>query len=227
MKLLFAEARVRNYGGKEMETREGEVQDLLWKMERQEITSKEIVRELEERRLTERAVLKGGASLYLPWVILCFLPAIAQSSGFRTLNFLTQLPVIEVPTSVTYVAVVLFIAAIPLTVSGMYFNIKKGGCRSEDETIVLLRSGPYRIVRHPSNLAWSVFFVTIPIMLRGYVVFTILSVVGMVAMVALHYYASVKEERELDLRKWGDEYREYMKEVPRWNVLRGLWNLRS
>jgi len=27
--------------------------------------------------------------------------------------------------------------------------------------------------------------------------------------------------------KWGDEYRQYMKEVPRWNLIKGLWILRK
>ena len=208
-----------------MEKREGEVKDLVEKMEKGEITKKEIVRNLEEKRLTEKAIFKGGASIYLVWVILCFLPAIAKLSGLGILNFFAQLPTIKFPASVIYLLFIPLFTAILLTVSGAYYNIKRGGCHSEDETIILLKNGPYRIVRHPSHIAWSVFFVVIPILLSEYVPFTILSIIGIVAMVALHYYASVKEERELDVRKWGDEYREYMKEVPRWNIFRGLWNL--
>ena len=48
----------------------------------------------------------------------------------------------------------------------------------------------------------------------------------MVGMVILHYHTSLKEERALDLRKWGDEYKKYMEEVPRWNIFKGLWGLR-
>jgi len=33
-------------------------------------------------------------------------------------------------------------------------------------------------------------------------------------------------DKEIDQRKWGDSYRQYMKEVPRWNFIIGLWNLR-
>lgn len=93
--------------------------------------------------------------------------------------------------------------------------------------MILIKDGPYKIDRHPSNVAWSIFFVTLPISLSQHVPFTVLSVFGIVAIVAFTYYASLLEERKLDLIKWGDEYREYMKEVPRWNFLKGIWNLRK
>ena len=102
---------------------------------------------------------------------------------------------------------------------------KGGGCSSEDHTVVLLRRGPYAIIRHPSHFAWSVFFVTIPIFLSRYVTFTFLSIVGILGIVIFHYYVSIKEERDLDMKKWGDEYRQYMEEVPRWNILMGLVKL--
>jgi protein-S-isoprenylcysteine O-methyltransferase Ste14 len=98
-------------------------------------------------------------------------------------------------------------------------------CKAEDHTVVLLKQGPYAIIRHPSLFSWSIFFITIPIFLSQYVGFTILSVIGIVGIVAFHYYASVKEERELDIKKWGDAYWEYMKQVPRWNIFKGLVNL--
>lgn len=154
--------------------------------------------------------------------LLCFLPAVAKFSGLGTLSFFAQLPAIDFPAIVTYLSIVLFISAIPLT-WGMYSNIKKGGCRSEDHTVVLLKSGPYRIVRHPQAVSWSVFLATVPLILSGLIPFTILSVIGIVEIIAFHYYWTVKEERELNIPKWGDGYRQYMKEVPRFNVLLGLW----
>jgi protein-S-isoprenylcysteine O-methyltransferase Ste14 len=210
---------------RKMDKREGEVKDLMEELERGKTTPKEIVQTLEERRLTEKAILKYGAWSYVVWAVLCFLPAIAKLSGLELLSLFAQLPSVEFPAIVIYLSVVLFIAAIPLTAAGMFYNIRQGGCRSEDATILLLRNGPYRIVRHPSHVAWCVFFVTIPIILSEPVPFTVLSVIGIVWIVVFSYYASLKEERELDLRKWGDAYREYMKEVPRWNVFKGLWNL--
>jgi len=37
---------------------------------------------------------------------------------------------------------------------------------------------------------------------------------------------SAKTEAEYNLKKFGDEYKEYMKKVPMWNFLRGLKKLR-
>jgi len=209
-----------------MSSEEGQVKDLVEKLEKGEITSKEIIKELKERKLTEKAISRYEAWGLVIWAILCFLPAIAKLSNIDFLSFLTQLPTIEFPIVVIYIAVILFIAAIPLTASGWYSNIKYGGCRSEDLTIILLKKGAYRIMRHPSHLAWSIFFTTLPIMLSEYVPFTFLSVIAIVEIFALHYHFSIKEEKMLNIPKWGDEYRQYMKEVPRWNFIKGLRDLR-
>jgi len=206
---------------------DGSVKELVEKLEIGEITPKDTVKILKERGLTEKAVLKGGAWGYLLWLIPCFLPGFAKLTSLEILSIFAELPRVHFPSTVIYLSSILFIAAIPLTALGMYFNVKKGGCRTEDHTVILIMDGPYKIVSHPCNAAWSGFFVTLPIILSQHIPFTVLSVFGIVAMVAFSYYASLIEERELDLKKWGDEYREYMEEVPRWNLFKGLWNLRK
>ena len=80
-------------------------------------------------------------------------------------------------------------------------------------------------MRHPGGVSWTVFFATAPIILSGHVPFTILSVIGIVEIIAFHYYGSVVEERTLNIPKWGDEYRQYMEEVPRFNFILGIWRL--
>lgn len=206
---------------------EGQVKDLVEKLERGEITPKETIEALKARRLTQSDAFKYGFGAwgYLIYVIPCYLPAIAKLSGLGILSFFAQLPEVEFPVSVIYLSIILFIATIPIMAWFTYYNTKKGGCNSEDHTVILLRSGLYRVVRHPGNVAGTVFFATLPIFLSQYLPFTISSVVGIVGIFAFHYYSSIIEERDLDLKKWGDEYREYMREVPRWNVFRGLWNL--
>jgi len=163
---------------------------------------------------------------YVVWAVLCFLPAGAKFSGLEVLSFFAQLSTIKFPSIVIYAAIAFFIAAIAPTISSMRYRIKSGGCHSEDDTVILLRSGLYRIVRHPTDTAFTVFFVTPPIFLSKLIPFTILSIIGVILIIALNYYASVDEEK-LNIKKWGDEYRRYMKEVPRWNIVRGLWNLRK
>jgi len=205
-----------------MQKKEGAAKDLAEKVRKGEITQEEARRELRKRGLGHEETWKDSIG-YVVWGVLCFLPAVAKSLKIEILSFLAQLPTIEFPAIVIYLSIVLFIAAIPLAACFFYFNFKKGGCRSEDHTVVLLKSGPYGIVRHPGCLAGTVFFVTIPIILSGAVPFTILSAIATVEIIALHYYGCVVEERTLDIPKWGDEYRKYMKEVPRFNLILGMW----
>jgi len=44
--------------------------------------------------------------------------------------------------------------------------------------------------------------------------------------VAFLYYTILVEEK-INIEKWGDEYLRYMKEVPRFNFILGLWWLRT
>jgi protein-S-isoprenylcysteine O-methyltransferase Ste14 len=209
-----------------MGANESKVKDLGEKLRKGEITSDEAQRELRKIGLGHEETWKDFIG-YVVWGILCFLPVIARETGLGFLSFFAQLPAIEFPAIVVYLSIILFIIMIPLTAWGMYFNSRKGGCRSEDHTVMLLKRGPYAIVRHPSGVAWAIFFATAPIILSVVVPFTILSVVAIVGIVAYHYYECVVEERELDVPKWGKEYIQYMKEVPRFNFIKGLWNLRK
>ena len=208
-----------------MKQSKSEVSDLLDKLKRDKITPKEIIKTLDERKLSEKAILKGGMWEYLIWIVPCFLPALAKYTHWKFISFLNKIPSFEIPNILIYISIAFFVPAIILTVWSSQYNIRKGGVHSEDYTIILFKSGPYRLLRHPSHLAWSVFFITIPIMLSKWVPFTILSIIGILAIVALHYYGSIIEERRLNLRKWGDAYRQYMNEVPRWNIILGIARL--
>jgi len=208
-----------------MRQSKGEIEDLIDKLKKEEITPKEIIKTLDERKLSEKAILKGGPWVYLIWVVLCFLPAVAKYSQWKYLGFLNKIPSFGIPNILIYISIAFFVSAVILTVWSSQYNIRKGGVHSEDYTVILFKSGPYKLLRHPSHLAWSVFSITIPIILSRWVPFTILSIIGIIVMVFLHYYISIIEERRLNLRKWGDEYRKYMKEVPRWNIIVGLARL--
>lgn len=204
---------------------DGEIDDLIDKLKKKEIQPKEVIRIMDERRLSEKAILKFGWWIYLVWIVLCFSPALAKYSRWKYISFLNKIPSYILPDVLIYITIVLFVGALILTVWSSQYNIRKGGVHSEDYTIILFNSGPYKLLRHPSNLSWSIFSIAIPIILCKWVPFTFLSIIGIIAIVSLHYYSSIKEERMLNLRKWGDAYREYIEEVPRWNIIAGLWRL--
>jgi protein-S-isoprenylcysteine O-methyltransferase Ste14 len=216
---------VKGVKGSILMSDDGEIDDLVDKLEKKEIKPKEIIKILDERKLSEKAVFKFGAWIYLIWVVLCFSSALAKYSKWEYISFLNKIPSYRFPDVVIYIAAAFFIGALILTVWSSQYNIRKGGVHSEDYTIILFDSGPYRLLRHPSNLAWSVFSITIPVILSKWLPFTFLSIIGIIVIVSLHYYSSIIEERMLDLRKWGDAYREYMKKVPRWNIIAGLCRL--
>lgn len=201
----------------------GQVEDLVEKYHQQTITKEEIIETLKSRKLTERDIMRGGEFGYVFWALLSFLPSIAYATKWDFLNWFAQLHRFDFPDWVIYLAIALFVMAIPLTAVFMNQNIKHGGVHSEDETILLMQDGIYGIIRHPGTLAWTIFFTPIPIFLSPWVPFTILSGIGIIFFIAFNYYACCREERMLDIKKWGDQYREYMQRVPRWNFLLGLW----
>lgn len=113
-----------------------------------------------------------------------------------------------------------------LCVRVTYSHYKRGGL-NHDETVILFKEGPYRVVRHPAVLGFMMLPLLLPIILSAYVPFSPLSVAAIIVMVVYVYYGVRMEEEKLDIPKWGDEYRQYMKEVPRFNLILGLWRLRK
>jgi len=209
-----------------MEKRESKVKDLVEKLRKGDITSKEAQKELKKRGLGHKETWKDFIG-FLLWGVLCFLPGFAKQTNLEILGFFAQLPSIEFPPIAIYISIALFIAMILLAVIHYYLNSKKGGCGSEDHTVILLKNSLYRVVRHPGVLSWMFAFIAITVAISNYMPFTILSVLGNIVLVVFNYWGCLIEEKELNLKKWGDEYRQYMKEVPRWNFIKGLWNLRK
>jgi protein-S-isoprenylcysteine O-methyltransferase Ste14 len=68
--------------------------------------------------------------------------------------------------------------------------------------------------------------ILLPIILSPIIPFIILSVAFIIMIIVYVYYRYYLEEKKLDLPKWSDEYRQYMKEVPRCNFVLGIWRLR-
>jgi len=93
-------------------------------------------------------------------------------------------------------------------------------------TVILVMEGPYRVIRHPGYLAEMVYFSVLPIILSRWVPFTILAAICIVVAIASCAYL-IRAEDRFNLRKWGEEYRQYMKEVPAINFVKGLKRLKE
>ena len=81
----------------------------------------------------------------------------------------------------------------------------------------VVRTGIYSIVRHPLYLGWLFMYPAVMILALNWIVW-ILGAVGMGCMVIIVLHG----EAQL-LEKFGEDYRAYMQDVPRFNLILGLW----
>ena len=206
-----------------MSKEEGLVGEIL---EKGDLTVKEVKEELWKKNVSfVRSYDRPTSMLWLVLVVLWLLPAIAKYSGWGFLSFFAQLPRVDFPVVVIVIAAIFFIAAISLEAKVNLGRIRQGGCRDSHETVVIVREGPYKVIRHPGYLAEIIYFGLLPIVLSKWVPFTISAVVYGVIWIGVLVYL-LKAEDNFNIRKWGDEYRQYMKQVPALNFVKGLKNLK-
>lgn len=86
-------------------------------------------------------------------------------------------------------------------------------------TSVLVDRGVFSIVRHPQYLAGVLMSCALPLIAWHWLVI----VLGLVA--APIYCLNTYDEEEGCIQKFGDEYLDYMKRVPRMNFLLGVWRV--
>jgi protein-S-isoprenylcysteine O-methyltransferase Ste14 len=116
---------------------------------------------------------------------------------------------------------ILWISAIfgwlPILTLKKWGEVPKG--KSYMSTVKLVDRGVYAIVRHPQYLAGILMGVALPLISQHWAV----AVLGCVAIIV--YYIDTFEEEKSCTEKFGDEYREYMKRVPRINFILGMIRL--
>ena len=81
---------------------------------------------------------------------------------------------------------------------------------------VLVDSGTYAVVRHPMYLGWILALFVATIFLYQHWLFVIIGIPGIASV-----YLISREEEQRNIEKFGDEYKRYMKRVPRANFLLG------
>ena len=205
-------------------SKRGQVKKIL---DRGDLAAEEIKEELWKKHVSfVRSYDRRCSGLFCPLVALWLLPAIAKWSGWGFLNFFAQLPRVDFPIVVIVIGAIFFIAAIALEVRVSSMRQKRGGCHDVHETVVVIREGPYRVIRHPGYLAELIYFPLLPIALSRWVPFTILAMVYIGIWTGAIVYL-LKAEDNFNLRKWGEEYRQYMKQVPAINFVKGLKNLKK
>jgi protein-S-isoprenylcysteine O-methyltransferase Ste14 len=205
------------------EKKEGLVGEILKK---DHITTKELKEELGKKNVNfTKLFSRSYGGLLFVVAIIWLLPAVAQYSDWVLLNFLARLPVVEFPIPVIVIGAIFFIAAISLEVKVTLIRKREGGCHDTHETVIVIRQGPYRIIRHPGHLAEMSYFSLLPILLSRWVPFTVMAGISIVILIGSYVYM-IREEDNFNVRKWGEEYRKYMKELPAINFFKGLKNLK-
>jgi len=118
--------------------------------------------------------------------------------------------------------ILLAFSIIIILLSGYEFQ-KKGGVPEGKHlvyTTVLVDSGIYAVVRHPQYLGFILVVLALVLMSQHW-----LSVISGVIGSVLFYTDATRAEEQENNRKFGDDYRCYMEEVPRMNFVVGIIKL--
>lgn len=103
--------------------------------------------------------------------------------------------------------------------SPFYYLRKRGGVEKGgryDDTKILVTSGVYGIVRHPQYLSFILLNIALICIVQHLVVIAI----GLFAII--FNYLIIREADKACIAKFGDEYKEYMKQVPQVNFVLGV-----
>lgn len=112
---------------------------------------------------------------------------------------------------------VLFIPSAFLVGASHYFLKQKGKTRTSklSTTTVLVKIGIYRFVRQPMTLGMAIWSLAL--------IMNFQSILSMIlgAISLLCFWLSAVKENEYNIKKFGDAYNEYIKNVPMWNIIIG------
>jgi protein-S-isoprenylcysteine O-methyltransferase Ste14 len=115
---------------------------------------------------------------------------------------------------------IIWIIGMVLVMAPMVMFPRKGGVvkgKSFVNTTNLVDTGIYGVVRHPQYTGgvYAIFVTTL--LFYPHWLFGVLGLIGVVVT-----YMSCREEDQRMIEKFGDDYRDYMKRVPRMNFALGL-----
>jgi protein-S-isoprenylcysteine O-methyltransferase Ste14 len=112
----------------------------------------------------------------------------------------------------------LYIPSAILVISSIIELSRKGKPKSADftATTTIINSGIYGYIRQPMTLGMAIWSVALILVFQS-VLTIILSLISLFC-----FRMSAIKESEYNIKKFGDDYKEYMKKVPMWNILKGV-----
>jgi protein-S-isoprenylcysteine O-methyltransferase Ste14 len=113
---------------------------------------------------------------------------------------------------------ILYIPSAYLVAASMYALKHSGESATADftATTAFVDTGIYGVVRQPMTLGIAIWSIALILVFQS-----ILSIILCVPSIVC-FWISARKEGEYNIKKFGDDYRKYMKQVPMWNVLKGL-----
>ena len=114
-------------------------------------------------------------------------------------------------------AVGLVLIFLPMFVFRSKGKVKKG--KDWTKTTVLVDTGIYSVVRHPLYLGWLLMYLAIIFWSQHWLT----AIIGIPGMVCV-YLISRQEDQRL-VKKFGGDYKRYIQNVPRMNLLVGVIRL--
>ena len=146
---------------------------------------------------------------------------------FTTLLFISQIVVgIYLVSEISQIEVLAYVGVGLYVFSGMVFGMlpvfefrKKGGVRkgqSYIHTTKLVDTGIYSVVRHPQYVTFILFAISGMLLFQHWIVILL----G-IPIIPLTYIDLIKAD-EACTERFGDDYKAYMKKVPRANFILGI-----
>ena len=117
---------------------------------------------------------------------------------------------------------ILFIPAAFLVISS-FVTLKSKGKPTDiwESTTAIIDQGIYRLTRHPMFLGTAIWSAALV-----FVIQSVPAVILALLTIFCAWKASEKEE-DVNINKFGNDYRQYMVNVPRWNIFKGIKNLKT
>ena len=146
---------------------------------------------------------------------------------FTTLLFISQIIVgVYLVSEVSQIEILAYVGVGLYVFSGMIFGMlpvfefrKKGKVRkgqSYIHTTKIVDTGIYSVVRHPQYVTFILFSVAGMLLFQHWIIILL----G-IPIIPLTYIDLIKADKDA-IEKFGDEYKAYMKKVPRANFLLGI-----
>jgi protein-S-isoprenylcysteine O-methyltransferase Ste14 len=116
---------------------------------------------------------------------------------------------------------VVWAAGMALVMAPIIMFPRRGGVakgKSFVNTTRLVNTGIYSLVRHPQYLGGILALFLTTLLLFPHWLFVVLGIPGIVVL----YFSTIMEEKRL-VKQFGNEYLDYMKRVPRINIVQGVF----